>query len=95
MYHGELSFQLGDSDEVFEHPGLTGFPDFPSQEHFVDDRVDFVEVEDQIQLADVVEVLVEDFDEVVNGLQMGEIVVSHIRAQAEVKTRVSLGKGEE
>jgi len=69
--------------------GLTRFPEFAGQKHFVDDGVDFVEVEDEVELADVVEILVEDLDEVVDGLQIRQVVVTHIHADAEVETSVA------
>ena len=68
---------------------MTRLPDFAGQKHFVDDRVDFVEIENQVQFADVVEILVEDFDEVVNRLQIHEIVVAHVDADAKVESGVS------
>ena len=59
------------------------------QEHLVDDRVDLVEVEDQIQLAYIVEVLVENLDKVMDGLQVKKVVVSYIDAYAEVESGVT------
>ena len=74
---------------MFEDLGLTGFPDFAGEEHLVDDGIDFVEVENQVQFADVVEILVEDFDEVVDGLEIHEVVVADVDADAKVESRVS------
>ena len=45
---------------MFEDFGLAGLTQFSGQEHLVYDGVDLVEVEDQIKLANVVEVLVQD-----------------------------------
>jgi len=74
---------------MFEDSGLTRLSDFSGEEHLIDDGVDFVEVEDKIELADVVEILVENFDEIVDGFQMSEIVVSNVGAQAKIKPRVA------
>ena len=49
----------------------------------------FVEIEDQIQLADIVEVFVEDFDEIVNGLQVHQVVVVDVYADAKVQACVA------
>ena len=88
--------QLWDGDEMFEDSGLTRLSDFSGEEHLIDDGVDFVEVEDKIELADVVEILVENFDEIVDGFQVGEIVVSNVGAQAKIKPRVAWnGNGSE
>ena len=74
---------------MFEDFGLTGFSDFASQKHFVDDGINFVEIEDEVQLADVVEILVQHLDEVVDRLQVHQVVVTHVHANAEVQARVS------
>ena len=74
---------------MFEDLGLTGFPDFTGEEHLVDHGIDFVEVENQVQFADVVEILVENFDEVVDGLEIHEVVVAHVDADAKVESSVS------
>lgn len=45
-----------------------------------------VEVEDEIELADAGEELVEQFDEQMNRLQIGQLVVVHVQAEGEVQT---------
>ena len=50
---------------------------------------DLVEIEHQVQLAHVVEVLVEHLDEVVYRLQVVQIVVLHVDADAEVQAGVA------
>lgn len=47
-----------------------------------------VKVEDKVQLADIVEVLIQHLNKVVDSLQIAEIVVVHVHAYAEVQTRV-------
>lgn len=76
-------------EQLLEDLRLGGLPDLPGQEHLVHDRVDLVEVEHEVQLADVVEVLVEHLHEVVDGLQVAEIVVVHVHADAEVQPCVA------
>ena len=50
------------------YSGLRCFHDFTSDDHLIEDLIDFVKVEDEVQLADTTEVLIEDFDEQVNKL---------------------------
>lgn len=75
--------------QLFEHFRLTRLADFPGQKHLVHDRVYFVEVEHQIQLADVVEVFVENLHEVVNGFEITQVVIVHVDADAEVETSIA------
>jgi len=74
---------------LFENFGLTRFSEFASKEHFIHDTVHLVEVEDEVELADVVEVFVENLDEVVNGFEVEEVVIGDVHADAEVETSVS------
>ena len=46
---------------------MTRLAYFSRQKHFVDDGINFVEVKDQIEFANVVEIFVENFDEIVNN----------------------------
>lgn len=57
--------------------------DLAGQEDLVEDGVDLVEVEDQVQLADVAEEGVKNLDEEVYGLKEGELVVVGVDAGAE------------
>ncbi len=47
-----------------------------------------VEVEDQVQLADVVEVMVQDLHEQVHALEVGQLVVRDVHAQHEEEARI-------
>ena len=49
----------------------------------------FVEVENQIQFAHVVEIFVENFDKVVDRFQINKIVVAHVHTYAEVKACIA------
>ena len=51
--------------------------------------MDLVKVEDEIQFADVVEVFVQDFDEVVNRLQIRQVVVSYVNTDAKVEASIT------
>lgn len=68
---------------------MTGFPQFSRQKHLVHDRVDFVKVEHQVELTDVLEILIQHLYEVVNGFEIEEVVVRDVDADAEVETRVT------
>ena len=68
---------------------MTCFPDFTSQEHFINYSVDFIEVEHKIQLTDIVKILVENLDKVVNSFEVVEVIIIDINADAEVETGVS------
>ena len=57
--------------------------------HLVHHGVDLVEVEDEVQLADVVEVLVENLHKVMDGLQVVEVVVVDVNTDTEVEPGVS------
>lgn len=71
-----------------QHNLLARLLDLAGQEDLIEDSVDLVEVEDQIQLADVAEESVEDLDEEVDGLEEGELVVVRVDAGAEEEARV-------
>lgn len=71
-----------------QHDLLARLLDLAGQEDLIEDSVDLVEVEDQIQFADVAEESVEDLDEEVNGLEEGELVVVRVDASAEEEARV-------
>ena len=71
-----------------QHDLLARLLDLAGQEDLVEDSVDLVEVEDQVQLADVAEEGVENLDEEVNGLEEGELVVVCVNAGAEEEAGV-------
>jgi len=74
--------------QLFQHFGLACLSNFPSQKHFVDHCVHFVEIKHQIQLAHVVEILVENLNKVVYGLEVVEVVVAHIDANTKVEAGI-------
>lgn len=71
-----------------QHDLLARLLDLAGQEDLVEDGVDLVEVEDQVQLADVAEEGVEDLDEEVDGLEEGELIVVGVDAGAEEESGV-------
>lgn len=71
-----------------EHDLFTRLLDLASQKNLVEDGVDLVEVEDEVELADVAEEGVEDLDEEVDGLEVGQLVVVGVDARAEEQPRV-------
>jgi hypothetical protein len=63
--------------------------DLAGEEDLVKDGVDLVKVEDEVELADVAEEGVEDLDEEVDGLEVGELVVVCVDAGAEEEAGVA------
>lgn len=49
----------------------------------------FVKVEDEVQLADVAKVAVQQLDKEVDALQQSKLVVTHIHAQRKVEASVA------
>lgn len=74
--------------QLFQHLGLRSLPDLTRQEHLVHDGVNLVEVKHQIELAHIVEVLVQHLDKVVDRLQIAQVVVVHVHADAKVQPGV-------
>jgi hypothetical protein len=72
-----------------EHDLLARLLDLAREEDLVEDGVHLVEVEDEVELADVAEEGVEDLDEEVDGLEVGELVVVCVDAGAEEEPRVA------
>lgn len=68
---------------------LTRLFNLAGQKDLVQDGVDLVKVEDEIELADIAEELVQDFDEEVNSFQIGELVVVRVDACAEEEAGVA------
>lgn len=68
---GGPSLQRVVHQQLLEDLRLARLPDLAGQEHLVHDAVHLVEVEDEVQLTNVVEVLVEHFHKIVDGLQVG------------------------
>ena len=57
--------------------------DLPREDELVDDLVHFVKVEDEVELAHVAEVVVQDLDEEVDRLEERELVVVDVDAELE------------
>lgn len=57
--------------EARQHDLLARLFDLSCQEHLVEDGVDLVEVEDQVQLADIAKEGVQHLDEEVDSLEEG------------------------
>lgn len=68
---------------------FTSLLDLSGKEDLVEDGVDLVEVEDEVELADVAEEGVENLDEEVDGLEVGELVVVCVDAGAEEEAGVA------
>lgn len=83
-----ILFQLIQMFEPRQNYLLARLLDLAGQEDLVQDCVDLVEVEDQVQLAYVAEEGVEDLDEEVDGLEVGQLVVVGVDAGAEEQARV-------
>ena len=77
------SLQLVQVFEPRKHDLFASLLDLPGQEDLIEDGVDLVEVEDEVELADVAEEGVEDLYEEVDGLEVGELVVVGVDAGAE------------
>lgn len=72
-----------------QHDLLARLLDLARQEDLVQNGVDLVEVKYEVQLADVAEEGVEDLDEEVDGLEVGELVVVGVDADAEKQAGVA------
>ena len=78
--------QLG--EPLQDHP-LARLRHLPSGNKLVQNQIDSVEVEDEVELADVAEIVVEDLDEEVDCFQEGELVVRGVAGDGEVEARVA------
>ena len=65
-----------------QHNLLTRLLNLPGQEHLVQDGIHLVEVEDEVQLADIPKEGVEHLDKEVDGLEVGELVVVCVDTRA-------------
>ena len=68
---------------------FAGFHDFAADDHLIEDLIDFVEVEDEVKLADTSEVLVQNFHKQVDEFKHGQLIVFRIDTQSEKQPRVS------
>ena len=75
--------------EAGEDDLLAGLLDLAGEEDLGEDGVDLVEVEDEVELADIAKEGIEDLDEEVDGLEVGELVVVRVDADAEEQAGVS------
>ena len=64
---------------------LRALHDVPSHDHLFQNEVGLVEVEDEVQLAHIAKVAVEDLDEVVDDVEHNEFVVLLLDARYEVQ----------
>lgn len=83
-----LLLQLIQVLEAGEDDLLASLLDLAGEEDLVEDGVHFIKVEDEVELADVAEEGVEDLDEEVDGLEVGELVVVGVDAGAEEEAGV-------
>lgn len=72
------------SGYAYQH--LTRLHELSCEENLVEDGVYLVEVEDKIEFAHVAKVLVEDLDKEMDGLEVGELVILTVHANAEEET---------
>lgn len=84
-----VSFQLVQVFQPCQYDLLTRLFDLSGQKDLVEDGIDLVEVEDEIQLADIAKELVQHLDEEVDGLEIREFVVIGVDADAEEQARVA------
>jgi len=84
LHHGVL---FGDT---LEHSALARLLDLPRHHNLIENIVSLVEVEDEIELANVAEVAVQAFHEVVDRFQSQQLVVANVDACNEEKTSVTL-----
>lgn len=86
--HGML-FQLVEMLQSGQDGLLARLLDLAGEKDLVEDGVDLVEVEDEIELGDVAEEGIEDLDEEVDGLEVCELVVVCVDADAEEEAGVA------
>ena len=69
---------------------LAALNDVAAHDHFLENEVRLVEVENQIQLAHVSEVFVENLDEVMDDVQHNQLVVFLLDAGYEIQRRIPI-----
>lgn len=67
---------------------FTAFTDFTSDDELVENCIHFVELQKEVELSDLSEVLIHNFDEEVDCLQNAELVVCCINAHAHEESGV-------
>ena len=70
---------------LFERLLLRAFHDEAAHDHFLHDEVRLVEIENEVELAHVAEVAVENLDEVVNDVEYDQFIVCLLDAAGEVQ----------
>eukprot|EP00406_Dinophysis_acuminata_P070243 CAMPEP_0179280448 /NCGR_PEP_ID=MMETSP0797-20121207/36635_1 /TAXON_ID=47934 /ORGANISM="Dinophysis acuminata, Strain DAEP01" /LENGTH=244 /DNA_ID=CAMNT_0020989109 /DNA_START=20 /DNA_END=752 /DNA_ORIENTATION=+ len=84
LYRPRLqSVELVDGLHRLDYLHRRGVRDLPSEQQLVENAVDLVEVEHQVELADVAEVAVEHLHEEVDELEGAQLVVVHVDAEGE------------
>lgn len=83
------SFQLVQVLEPGQDGLFTRFLNLAGEKDLVEDGVDLVKVEDEVELGDVAEEGVEDLDEEVDGLEIGELIVVCVDADAKEEACVA------
>ena len=69
---------------------FVGLYDVTANNHLLEDEVGLMEIEDEIQLADITEVLVEHLDEVMNDVEHNQFVVFLFYACDKVQRSIAL-----
>lgn len=82
------SFQAVQLIQSIQNDLLRRFLNLAGEEDLIEDGVYLEEVKDEVQLAHVAEVGIQDLDKQVNGLEVEQLVVGLVNARAEEKPRV-------
>ena len=69
----------------FEDLLLTALNDVAADDHFFENEIGLVEIEDEVQLANIAEVLVEHFYKMVNNVKHNQLIVLLLDARHEVQ----------
>jgi len=83
-----LSLQLIQVFQSRQDDLFTRLFNLSSEKDFIEYSIDLVEVEDEIQLANIAEELVQHFDEEMYSLEIGEFVVVRVDTDTEEQARV-------
>ena len=60
-----------------------------ADDKLIENQIDLVKVEDEVELADILKILVQDLHEEMDGLECDELIVRHVAADCEKQTRVA------
>ncbi|OMJ07669.1 hypothetical protein AYI69_g11372 [Smittium culicis] len=75
------------ADDSKDRP-LAAFARFAAENEFVEDEVGLLEIEDEVELADVAEVLVESFDVPVDEFEHEQLIICYGNRCNEVQARI-------